>query len=150
MSRFISMPEMGIIIDGIYRNYSKAKIDQKNVNKLAADCNTSVNVLIKVRNILAARQLLIIEGERATQKCYWNTAKCKPNPVMLTEVYRVYTKDAKSRVKVEKKERRLPSLESALQTLVKLGWTGVIYKESTTGFMKTHQEINLSEVEVGE
>lgn len=121
MARFISMPEMGIIIDGIYRNYSKAKIDQKSVNKLAADCNTSVNVLMKVRNILAERQQLFIEGERATQKCFWNTAKSAPNPVMLTEVYRIYTKDAKSRVKVEKKEKRLPSKESALQGLAKTG-----------------------------
>lgn len=149
MARFISMPEMGIIIDGIYRNYSKVKIDQKNVNKLAADCNTSVNVLIKVRNILAARQLLIIEGERATQKCYWNTAKCKPNPVMLTEVYRVYTKDAKSRVKVEKKERRLPSFESALLAIRKAGWNEITLRK-TEGYCRTTKDINLSAMEEGE
>lgn len=150
MSRFISMPEMGIIIDGIYRNYSKAKIDQKNVNKLAADCNTSVNVLIKVRNILAARQLLIIEGERATQKCYWNTAKCKPNPVMLTEVYRIYTKDAKSRVKVEiKKERRLPSFESALLAIRKAGWDEISLRK-TVSYRRITEDIILSKMEEGE
>lgn len=150
MAKVISLPEMGIVIDGIYRNYSKHKVDQKNVNKLAADCNVSVNVLIKIRNILAARQQLIIEGERAQQKCYWNTAKSKPNPVMLTEIYREYTKDVKSRVKVKKKEKCLPSLESALQTLVKLGWTGVIEKSTTKGFVTEIKRVDLSKVEVGE
>ena len=106
MAKIYTMPEIGIIIDGIYRNYSKAKIDQKNVNKLAADCNTSANVLMKVRNILAEMQQIIIEGERAQQKCYWNTSKCAPNPALLTEVYRTYTKDVKSRVKVEKKSKQ--------------------------------------------
>lgn len=139
------MPEMGIIIDGIYRNYSKAKIDQKSVNKLAADCNTSVNVLMKVRNILAARQQLIIEGERATQKCFWNTAKSAPNPVMLTEVYRIYTKDAKSRVKVEKKEKRLSAFESALQTLEKLGWSGKLINTSSDGRIFTVKTVTLGE-----
>lgn len=150
MARFISLPEMGIIIDGIYRNYSKAKIDQKNVNKLAADCNTSVTVLLKVRNILIARQQLIVEGERATQKCFWNTAKSAPNPVMLTEVYRVYTKDAKSRVKVEiKKERRLPSFESALLAIRKAGWDEISLRK-TEGYCRTTKDINLSAMEEGE
>lgn len=129
MARFISMPEMGIIVDSIYRNYSKPKIDQKNVNKLAVDCNVSAAILLKVRNILAAMQLVIIEGERAQQKCRWNTAKSSPNPVMLTEVYRAYTKDAKSRVKVEiKKELRLPSKELALQGLFKTGCVEITLK----------------------
>lgn len=149
MARFISMPEMGIIIDGIYRNYSKAKIDQKSVNKLAADCNTSVNVLMKVRNILAARQQLIIEGERTTQKCFWNTAKSAPNPVMLTEVYRIYTKDAKSRVKVERKEKRLPSFESALLAIRKAGWNEITLRK-TEGYCRTTKDINLSAMEEGE
>ena len=61
MAKIYTMPEIGIIIDGIYRNYSKAKIDQKNVNKLAADCNTSANVLMKVRNILAEMQQIILK-----------------------------------------------------------------------------------------
>lgn len=122
MPNFITMPQAGIIIDTLYRNYSKPKFEQKNVNLLAKDCGVSVQILLKVRKIMTTMQLLIVDGERAAQKCYWNTAKSKPNPVMLTEVYRVYTKDAKSRVKVEiKKEKRLPSKELALQGLAKTG-----------------------------
>mgnify|MGYP006896007664 FL=1 len=146
MAKIYTMPEIGIIIDGIYRNYSKAKIDQKNVNKLAADCNTSANVLMKVRNILAEMRQIIIEGERAQQKCYWNTSKCAPNPALLTEVYRTYTKDVKSRVKVEKKVQRLPSFELALLALKKQGWDMVILKKSS-GYKKVSEEYNLIEIE---
>lgn len=121
MSKFITMPQVGIIIDGIYRNYSKPKFEQKNATKLAVDCGVSTAILLKVRNILASMTFVVVDGERAQQKCYWNPTKSKPNPVMLTEVYRAYTKDAKSRVKVEKKERRLPSKELALQALAKTG-----------------------------
>lgn len=147
MAKIYTMPEIGIIIDGIYRNYSKAKIDQKNVNKLAADCNTSANVLMKVRNILAEMQQIIIEGERAQQKCYWNPSKCIPNPALLTEVYRAYTRDVKSRVKVEKKVQRLPSFELALRALKKQGWDMVILKKSS-GYKKVSEEYNL--IEIGE
>ena len=143
MAKIYTMPEIGIIIDGIYHNYSKAKIDQKNVNKLASDCNTSANVLMKVRNILAEMQQIIIEGERAQQKCYWNTSKC----ALLTEVYRTYTKDVKSRVKVEKKVQRLPSFELALLALKKQGWDMVILKKSS-GYKKVSEEYNL--IEIGE
>lgn len=146
MAKIYTMPEIGIIIDGIYHNYSKAKIDQKNVNKLAADCNTSANVLMKVRNILAEMQQIIIEGERAQQKCYWNTSKCIPNPALLTEVYRAYTKDVKSRVKVKKKVQRLPSFELALLALKKQGWDMVILKKSS-GYKRVSEEYNLIEIE---
>ena len=146
MAKIYTMPEIGIIIDGIYRNYSKAKIDQKNVNKLAADYNTSANVLMKVRNILAEMQQIIIEGERAQQKCYWNTSKCAPNPALLTEVYRTYTKDVKSRVKVEKKVQRLPSFELALLALKKQGWDMVILKKSS-GYKRVSEEYSLIEIE---
>lgn len=121
MPKFITMPQVGIVVDGIYRNYSKPKFEQKNVTKLAVDCGVSAAILLKVRNILATMTFVVVEGERAQQKCYWNPSKSAPNPVMLTEVYRAYTKDAKSRVKVERKERRLPSKELALQALVKTG-----------------------------
>lgn len=129
MPKLISFPEVGIIVDGLYRNYSKEKLDQKPIKKLASDCGVSDNTLLKVRSILIAMKLLIVVGERAQQRCYWNTEKCSPNPVMLTEIYRVYTKDVKSRVKViRKKEPRFPSKELALQSLAKRGYTEIILK----------------------
>ena len=149
MAKIYTMPEIGIIIDGIYRNYSKAKIDQKNVNKLAADCNTSANVLMKVRNILAEMQQIIIEGERAQQKCYWNTSKCAPNPALLTEVYRTYTKDVKSRVKVEKKKAAPSSIESALLIFRKKGALEVTVKYAC-GYKKTIEVYDVTQMEVGE
>lgn len=149
MSKFITMPQVGIIVDGIYRNYSKFKFEQKNITKLAIDCGVSAAVLLKVRNILTTMQLVIVEGERAQQKCYWNPSKSAPNPVMLTEVYRVYTKDAKSRVKVEKKERRLPSFESALLAIRKAGWDEISLRK-TVGYRRITEDINLSKMKEGE
>lgn len=150
MSKIITIPEMGIIVDSIYRNYSRAKLDQKSVKQLAVDCNTSANTIIKIRTILATMKLLIIEGDRRTQKCYWNPDKCTPNPVMLTEVYRVYTKDVKSRVKVNpERVKRLPSLESALLAFKKAGWNEITLKK-TVGNTTDIKIIDLVEVRVGE
>lgn len=145
MAKIYTMPEIGIILDGIYRNYSKHKMEQKNVTVLAVECHTSTNVLLKVRNILTEMGILIIEGERAQQKCYWNPSKCIPNPALLTEVYRAYTRDVKSRVKVEKKVQRLPSFELALLALKKQGWDMVILKKSS-GYKKVSEEYNLIEI----
>lgn len=64
MAKIYTMPEIGIILDGIYRNYSKHKMEQKNVTVLAVECRTSTNVLLKVRNILTEMGILIIAGER--------------------------------------------------------------------------------------
>lgn len=72
--------------------------------------------------------------------------KCAPNPALLTEVYRTYTKDVKSRVKVEKKVQRLPSFELALLALKKQGWDMVILKKSS-GYKKVSEEYNLIEIE---
>lgn len=144
MSRVISLPDMGIILDGIYRNYIKDKIDQKSIRQLALDCGTSSAVILKVRKILAERHQLIIEGEKAGQKCYWNINKCAPNPTMLTEIYRIYTKDVKSRVKVRiKKERREPSIELAMSILRDLKWDRVILVK-TSGYLKSTEEYDLT------
>lgn len=145
MSRIITLPEIGIIIDGIYRNYSKPKVDQKNINKLAADCSVSVTVLLKVRSILVKRKLLVVIGERAQQKCYWNPERCSPNPTLLTDVYREYTKDAKSRVKVVERAKRLPSIESALLAFKKAGWEEVILKK-TAGYKAVQESYNLTKM----
>lgn len=147
MSRIITLPEIGVIIDGIYRNYSKSKVDQKNINKLAADCGVSVTVLLKVRSILVKRDLLVIIGERAKQKCYWNPQRCSPNPTLLTDVYREYTKDVKSGIKVTKRVQRLPSIESALLAFKKAGWGEVILKK-TAGYKTVQESYNL--IKMGE
>lgn len=143
MSKIISIPEIGIIVDGIYRNYSKSKIDQKNINQLAVDCGVSVRTLLRVRTILAEMKLLIIEGERSQQKCYWNPSKCSPNPTLLTEIYRIYTKGVKSRVRVEKKVKRLPSIESAMLAFKKAGWDEVILKK-TVRYKIVQESYNLT------
>lgn len=147
MPNFITMPQVGIIIDTLYRNYSKPRFEQKNVNLLAKDCGVSVQILLKVRKIMVVMQLLIVDGERAAQKCYWNTVKSKPNPVMLTEVYRVYTKDAKSRVKVEiKKEKRLPSEQLALLTFKKKGALKVTV-EYVNSYKRTIEVFDIAQME---
>lgn len=121
----ILMQHVGVIIDTLYKNYSKEKFEQLSLQQLAAKLSASVATITKVRNILAKRQVLIVEGERRSQKCYWNPCKCKPNDTLLLDVYKEYTKDAKSRVKVNKKSKRLSSIEQALLILKKEGWTKV-------------------------
>lgn len=151
MAKRLSMPHIGIILDAIYINCTKQNSKQRTVRQLAKDTNTSLRTIDKVRKILSTMNLLIIEGTRAQQVCTWHPGKAKPNPVMLAEVYRVYTKDSKCRVKVEiKKEPRVPSLESALRALVFHGCTGVIELKEKIGGIPSTRTFNLSMIEVGE
>lgn len=141
----ILMQHVGVIIDVFYKNYSKEKFEQLSLKQLAAKLEMSVVTITKVRDILAKRQVLIVEGERRNQKCYWNTARCKPNEHLLLDVYKEYTKDAKSRVKVEKKSKRLSSIEQTLLILKKEGWDKVTLSK-TVGYVYTEQTTDLSGV----
>lgn len=141
----ILMQHVGVIIDALYKNYSKEKFEQLSLQQLAAKLSMSVATVTKVRNILAKRQVLIVEGERRSQKCYWNTMRCKPNEQLLLDVYKEYTKDAKSRVKVNKKSKRLSSIEQALLILKKEGWTKVKLGKVYAGTIIEHT-IDLSKV----
>lgn len=141
----ILMQHVGVIIDVFYKNYSKEKFEQLSLKQLAAKLEMSVVTITKVRDILAKRQVLIVEGERRNQKCYWNTARCKPNEHLLLDVYKEYTKDAKSRVKVNKKSERLSSVEQALLILKKAGWEKVKLGKVHSGTIIEHT-IDLSKV----
>lgn len=142
----MTIQQMSLCIDAIYTNYSKSKISQKNTNQLAADCGVSASVLIKIKKLLADMKLLIIEGERVAQVCTWNPCKCKPNETLIREVYKAYTSDAKTRVKVENKKRS--SLEGALEVLVKAGWEGIIRKTKVDGIRTITETIDLSKIEL--
>ena len=142
--QMVAIQNIGIIIDAIYHNYSKSKMDQKSIANLAKDCDVTVAVLTKVRNILIDMKLLVVEGERRSQVCWWNANKCKPNEVLLREVYKKYVSHIKSRVKVENKKRS--TLEGALETLIKLGYEGVIKKVHVEGFRTFTETIDLSKL----
>lgn len=141
----ILMQHVGVIIDTLYKNYSKEKFEQLSLQQLAAKLSMSVAIITKVRNILANRCIIVIEGERRSQKCYWNPCKCKPNDTLLLDVYKEYTKDAKSRVKVNKKSKRLSSIEQALLILKKEGWMKVKLGKVYAGTIIEHT-IDLSKV----
>lgn len=91
--------------------------------------------------------LLIVEGERRSQKCYWNTCKCAPNPALVSEVHKTYTKDAKSRVNTKRKKEKQFSFEEALAFLKKLGWEEVRLKKHS-GYKTTEESYDLTVLEV--
>ena len=66
----ILMQHVGVIIDTLYKNYSKEKFEQLSLKQLAVKLSMSVATITKVRNVLANRRIIVIEGERRTQKCY--------------------------------------------------------------------------------
>lgn len=141
----ILMQHVGVIIDTLHKNYSKEKFEQLSLKQLAVKLSMSTATITKVRNILASRSIVIIEGERRNQKCYWNPCKCKPNDALLLDVYKEYTKDAKSRVKVNKKSKRLSSIEQAMLVFKKEGWNKVTLSK-TVGYVYTEQTFDLSKV----
>ena len=144
--KVFSIQSCDLVLDAIYRNAEKTKLSQKSIAVLAKDCDLSILPVMKIRNILIARQLLVTYGCGRGQVTSWNPTKAKPNPDMLASIYKEYTKDAKHRVRVSKKEGRI-SLERALRTLVKLGYTGVISKPVNTF---TKECIDLSKIEIDE
>lgn len=147
----VSIPQMNIIIDALYRNSLKSKLDQKSIKELTPILGVSRKVVDKVKFILKEMCLLIIEGERNHQFMYWNSQKSAPNPLMVTEVYRIYTKDAKSKIKVKiQKAKRRPNLDDAVIALVKLGFTGIIEKTIHSGHVTEIKRIDLSKVQVGD
>lgn len=140
----LTIQSCGLVLDALYRNSEKSKLSQKPLNTIAKDCGLSVLPVTKIRDILIHRQLLVIYGYGRSQVMSWNPQMSKPTPEMLASIYKEYTKDAKSRVKVVKKEGRI-SLERALRALVSLGYTGVITK-SVNSFTK--ECIDLSKIEI--
>lgn len=142
----VLIQHVGIIIDALYKNYSKEKFEQLSLKEIAAKLSLSVTPVAKVRNILSQRKVLVIDGARRSQTCYWNPSRCKPNEHLLLDVYKAYTKDAKSRVKVnEKKSKRLSSIEQALLILKKEGWAKVKLGKVYAGTIIEHT-IDLSGV----
>lgn len=145
MSKPLSLQSCGLVLDALYRNSEKSKLSQKPVAIIAKDCGVSVLPVNKIRNLLIHRQLLVTYGFGRGQYTSWNPEMAKPNPDMLASIYKEYTKDAKSRVKVVAKKEGRVSLERALRTLVMLGFTGVITKSVNS---YTKECIDLSKIEV--
>lgn len=141
----LTIQSCGLVLDALYRNSEKSKLSQKPLNTIAKDCGLSVLPVTKIRDILIHRQLLVIYGYGRSQVMSWNPQMSKPTPEMLASIYKEYTKDAKSRVKVVAKKEGRVSLERALRALVMLGFTGVISK-SVNSFTK--ECIDLSKIEV--
>lgn len=141
----------GLVLDAIYNNALQPQALQKSLQNIAKDCNTSVTTVCKVRTVLCSASLLVIEGACRTQRTYWNHAKAKPNASMLSYVYRaIVSKDEEVKV-THTRKRASVSVEAALKTLVKLGYTGVIRRhKQTNGFVNTYEEIDLSKIEVGD
>lgn len=141
-----------VYIDALYHNAIKSSIDQKSMRELAQVCKCSIITLTKVRDILIEMKLLVKEGTLRSQRTYWNLGRATPNADMAREVYRRYISkdDIANNVKVKvspKRRSSSTSLEMALKTLVKLGFTGEIHRAKLNGFTRTVEYIDLSKIE---
>lgn len=145
MSKFLTIQSCGLVLDVLYRNSEKPKLSQKSLQELAKSAGVSVTPVMKIKQLLVQRQLLVTYGSGRGQHTSWNPQMSKPNPDMLASIYKEYTKDAKSKVKVVAKKEGRISLERALRTLVMLGFTGVISKSVNS---YTKECIDLSKIEV--
>lgn len=148
MSKIITYQHCGMMLDALYRNACKDKIRQKSLAQLSKDCEVSVTSMTKLRDILVDSKLLIKEGNNRGQKVYWHPDKSSPNNHMIQQVYNVYIADTKVRIKEAKPKGRV-SLDSALKSLVKLGFTGEIRRTiHNHNGIKTIEIVNLDEIKV--
>lgn len=152
MSKIITFQHCGMMVDSLYHNACKDKLRQKSINMLSKECNVSVTSMTKLRDILISMKLIIKEGNNRGQRIYWHPDKSSPNPAMQRCIYQEYIRDTKKQDRIgENKSRGRVSLESALRALVQLGYTGVIRRTvKISNGIKTVEEINLSEVQVGD
>lgn len=144
----LSLQSVELIIDTIYHNTKRDKFSQFSGAQLAKHCEVSINTYRRVESILIERKLLIREGATRGMKMYWHPNRSTPNPTMARDVFKEYTKDARhsEKVRVNHKRSASTSLESALRTLVKLDYTGVISRVSVKGFVKITESIDLSKI----
>lgn len=148
MSKFIIKEHFGVVIDELHRNALKEKYEQQSMRQLAAHCEISAITLMKIRDMLVSHKLLVIEGERKAQRVSWNTNRCAPNHTLINTLYMEYIKNGKSMVKTHQ-QKGVISLERALQTLVKHGFTGEIKRHiRTNGVIKSFEIINLNDIKV--
>ena len=144
----LSLQSVEIIIDAIYHNTTRDKFSQLSGAQLAKHCELSISTYRRVESILIERKLLAREGSTRAMRMYWNPGRALPNPTMARDVFKEYSKDARHSEKVRVKQKRSAStsLESAIRTLVKLGYTGVISKVSIKGYVKHTESIDLSQI----
>ena len=148
MSKVITFQHCGMMLDALYRNACKDKLRQKSIAQLSKDCEVSVTSMTKLRDILISMKLIIKEGNNRGQTIYWHLDKSAPNPHMAQQVYSRYIADAKVRIKEAKPKGRV-SLDSALKTLVQLGFTGEIRRTTNiSNGIKTIEIVNLSEIKI--
>lgn len=130
MSKVITLQVCGIILDELYHNACKSSVDQVSMGDLCKRCKVSINTLASFKNILISRKLLLVDGKGRGMKYSWNPERSAMNYAMQKSIYDEYIGSEKRKVKLKvntspKKSSRV-SLETALQVLVKNGFTGTI------------------------
>lgn len=152
MGKVITFQVCGIVLDALYHNSLKEnRVDQKSIATLAKECSVSVNTIRAFRDILIKNKLMFVEGNARTQITLWNKSKSALNPAMQKFIYEQYVGNEKRKVKLKvdtttKKSSRI-SLDSALQFLVKHGFTGTIRRQTN---QYTTECIDLSLIKVEE
>ena len=135
---------IGLIVDALYQNTLRSSYERRSMQTIAISTQQPLDLVKQVRKVLITMKLLIVEGERRSQKTFWFPGKAVPNQHMIEEVYRRLT-DAKAKV-VAKRETTGVSLENAIDTLVMLGFTGVLTRSTTNGYVTTTEVVDLSKL----
>lgn len=143
--KIISIQSVSLVLDAMYRNYSKKKIDQKTFDQLCKDCELCFRTMTKIKDILINRKLLIVEGSKRSQVISWHPDKSAPNPDMLTSVYKEYTQKSRAEVKKIAAPKLEMTIEKACKFLANEGFTGIICKESKNNKISVIQKIDLSD-----
>lgn len=143
--KIISIQSVALVLDAMYRNYSKKKIDQKTFSRLCKDCELSFKTMSKIKDILVNRKLLIVEGAKRSQVISWHPGKSAPTPEMLSSVYKEYTQKSRAEVKKIAAPKLEMTIEKACKFLADEGFTGIICKESKNNKISVIQKIDLSD-----
>lgn len=151
MGKVITLQVCGIILDELYHNACKSSVDQVSMSDICKRCKVSINTLASFKNILISRKLLLVDGKGRGMKYSWNSQRSAMNYAMQKSIYEEYIGSEKRKVKLKvntapKKSSRV-SLETALQFLVKNGFTGTIRRQTN---QYTTEVIDLSLIKVEE
>lgn len=130
------------VVSHIIKELYKATETRKSLQDISKICNTSINTVLKVREILITEKLLVISGERKNQISWWAPGKCAPNDSMNARIHSLYIAN-NSKVKKQPREKKI-SIETALHIISDAGFTGKIQRRKTSALGYTVEIIDLS------
>lgn len=132
-----TLQSVSIALDVIYTNACKSSDQQLPKHRLQKESGIGIPTFNKLWQELINRQLLFITGSTRGQRVSWNTQKCGMNPVLVKNIYSIFSKEEKP---VRRKSTKL-QYDEIVHYLQSRGWSGTLTRVKENGIIKVVEEL---------